>query len=293
MPPTQRGRRTSRQKSEKRSAFSTGASRASSACSPIPIAYSAAAPSAARTPVRTWGMTATDDRRLAAAGAAAAVAGALGYWLPATALVLAPVRRAFGVRAQVSDRGAVALTFDDGPHPLGTPRVLELLARADVRATFFLAGEQVERFPALAAETVAAGHEVALHCFRHRNLMRIPPAATRRDLDRGAAAIAAATGVEPRRFRPPLGILTAPALRHARRRGWETVLWRRDGHDWAASATPESIAARLLDGVRGGDVLLLHDADWYSAEDSWRRTAAALELVLERLPERGLRIVRL
>ncbi|MBX5474928.1 MAG: polysaccharide deacetylase family protein [Thermoleophilia bacterium] len=207
--------------------------------------------------------------------------------------MLAPARRALGVRAHVDAPDAVALTFDDGPHPQGTPRVLELLERAGARATFFLAGEQVERHPRLAAEIVAAGHEAALHCHRHRNLMRVTPRGTRHDLDRAAAAIAEATGVQPARYRPPYGILTAPALRHARRRGWEVVLWRRDGRDWRAEATPESIAGRLLGRARAGDVLLLHDADWYSAPGSWRRTADALALVLERLRERGLRVAPL
>jgi peptidoglycan/xylan/chitin deacetylase (PgdA/CDA1 family) len=233
-------------------------------------------------------MTATDDRR-AVRAAALGAASLAGYWLPSTALVAAPVRRLLGVRAEIDDRGAVALTFDDGPHPDGTPRVLETLERADARATFFLAGEQVERFPALVAEIVARGHEAAVHCQRHRNLMRLPPRAVRHDLDRAEAAIADAAGVAPRRYRPPYGILTAPALRHARRRGWETVLWRRAGSDWRASATPESIARRLVGKARGGEVLLLHDADWYAAPGSWRRTAAALELVLDRLRERGLR----
>jgi peptidoglycan/xylan/chitin deacetylase (PgdA/CDA1 family) len=237
-------------------------------------------------------MTAADDRRLVRIGRAAAAALA-GYWLPSTALVFGPSRRFFGVRAEIDDPGAVALTFDDGPHPQGTPRVLELLRAADAPATFFLAGEQVERFPELAREIVAAGHEVAVHCHRHRNLLRLPPTAVHEDLGRAAGTIADVTGVEPRRYRPPYGILTMPALRHARRHGWETVLWRRDGHDWQAQATPESIASRLLDKARGGDVLLLHDADWYSAPGSWERTAGALELVLERLGERGLRVATL
>ncbi|MBV8563133.1 MAG: polysaccharide deacetylase family protein [Actinobacteria bacterium] len=231
-----------------------------------------------------------DDRRvpLALVGAVAA-----GYWLPATSIVSPLARRAFGVRASVPERDAVALTFDDGPHPEGTPRVLELLAEAGARATFFLVGEQVERRPHLAAEIVAAGHEAAVHCHRHRNLMRLPPRAVRADLERAEATIADATGTPPTRYRPPYGILTTAALRHARRRGWETILWRRDGHDWEAQATPESISRRLVGKARGGEVLLLHDADWYSAPRSWERTAAALALALEVLRERRLRLVSL
>jgi peptidoglycan-N-acetylglucosamine deacetylase len=238
------------------------------------------------------GMAAAHDRRLSRALVAGA-AGAAGYWLPSVSLVLPPARRLLGVRAHVDDANAVALTFDDGPHPEGTPRVLELLERAGAPATFFLAGEQVERRPALAAEIVAAGHEVAVHCHRHRNLMRVMPRGVCDDLDRAEAAIVDAASVRPRRYRPPYGILTSAALREARRRGWEVVLWRRDGGDWQAGTSPERIAARLLGPARGGDVLLLHDADFYSAPGSWRRTADALALVLERIAALGMRVVPL
>src|SRR5579862_6836317 len=285
VPATQRGRRMSRQKRDRRSALSAVSCRASSVCSPIPSANSAEAPRAERTPVRRAGMS-FGDLRPALRAATAAAGGIAGYPLPSTALVFAPSRRLFRVQAEIADPAAVALTFDDGPHPEGTPRVLELLRAANAQATFFLVGEQVERFPELAREIVAAGHEVAVHCFRHRNLLRLPPPAVHEDLGRAAETIADTTGAAPRRYRPPYGILTVPALRHARRHGWETVLWRRDGHDWQAQATPESIASRLLDKARGGDVLLLHDADWYSAPGSWERTAGALELVLARLRER-------
>ncbi len=88
----------------------------------------------------------------------------------------------------------VAITFDDGPHPEGTPAVLELLARAGARATFFVIGEQVERRPALAAEIVAQGHEIALHGYRHRLQLRISAEAVRDDLARGVAAIEDASG---------------------------------------------------------------------------------------------------
>src|SRR5919204_476903 len=105
------------------------------------------------------------------------------------------------------------------------------------------------------------------------------------DLARAEEAIAAATGVAPILYRPPYGILTAAGLAVARRRGWRTFLWRRWGRDWAAGATPETIAERLTAGVRPRDVLLLHDSDAYSASGSWRRTVAALPAVFARLEE--------
>lgn len=212
----------------------------------------------------------------------------VGYWLPSTALVSAPMRRMFDVCATIDRTDAVALTFDDGPHAEGTRAVLTALADAGAHATFFLVGEQVERMPQLAGEIVAAGHDIGVHCHRHRNLMRLTPRQVRADLDRAAAVIRGATGIRPRVYRPPYGILTAPALAYARRSGWEVVLWRRDGKDWEARATGESIARKILRRVAPGDVILLHDADNYSARDSWRNTARAVPLLLRELERRGL-----
>ncbi|MDX6642873.1 MAG: peptidoglycan-N-acetylglucosamine deacetylase, partial [Solirubrobacteraceae bacterium] len=172
-----------------------------------------------------------------------------------------------------------------------TPAVLELLREAGAQATFFLAGEQVARRPALAAEIAAAGHEIGVHCQRHRNLLRLTPRQVGDDLRRAEDVIASATGREPRLYRPPYGVLNATALAFARRRGWTPLLWTRWGRDWERHATPATIAWRLVHGLRAGDVLLLHDADYYSAEGSWRRTLRALPSVLEALELDRLRPV--
>jgi peptidoglycan/xylan/chitin deacetylase (PgdA/CDA1 family) len=187
----------------------------------------------------------------------------------------------------------VAITFDDGPHPEGTPLVLEALREADATATFFLAGEQVVRRPALAAEIVAAGHRVELHCHRHRNQLRLTPGQILDDADRARAAIEDATDQAIHDYRPPYGIFSALGLRAIRRRGWRPVLWSLWGRDWTRGATADSIACRATAGARDGDVLLLHDADYYSAGGSWMRTAAALPVILEELDGHGLRTVSL
>jgi peptidoglycan/xylan/chitin deacetylase (PgdA/CDA1 family) len=166
--------------------------------------------------------------------------------------------------------------------------MLEILARAEARATFFLVGEQVQRDPALAREVAAAGHAIGLHCDRHRNLLRVTPRGVHADLARAQARIEEATGTEISLYRPPYGVLNACALGIARRRGWRTLLWSHWGRDWEARATAESIATRLTAGAGEGSVLLLHDADHYSAPGSWRRTALALPRVLETLAARGL-----
>jgi len=186
------------------------------------------------------------------------------------------------------DRPVVAITFDDGPHAAGTPAVLEELARHGATATFFLVGEQVVQRPALAQEIVAAGHEVAVHCFRHTLLLRRRVAAVADDLDRTVDAIGTATGVRPTLYRPPYGILSSGALRHVRSRGWRPLLWSTWGRDWERRATPQSIARRATRGLCAGDVVLLHDSDAYSSADSWRRTVAALPSVLEAVATLGI-----
>jgi peptidoglycan/xylan/chitin deacetylase (PgdA/CDA1 family) len=178
------------------------------------------------------------------------------------------------------------LTFDDGPHPEGTPAVLEALGGAP--AVFFLVGEQVERYPALAAEIAAAGHEIALHGHRHLNQMRMSPGALHDDLRRATDAIGTATGRVPALYRPPYGIFTPAGLALARRNGWLPLLWSKWGRDWRARTTADEIARLATRGLAAGDVVLLHDADWYSSDGSHRRTAAALPLVLEEIARRGL-----
>jgi peptidoglycan/xylan/chitin deacetylase (PgdA/CDA1 family) len=221
------------------------------------------------------------------AGAVAGVAMA-GYVLPALAFYSRALREALGVEDRTASGSGWALTFDDGPHVQGTPAVLDVLAARGVRATFFLVGEQVLRNPALTREIVAGGHAIGLHCHRHRNLLRLAPWQVREDITRAQAAIEDVAGVSPGLYRPPYGVLNATALRVARGAGRRTLLWTHWGRDWEARATPESIAARVTDKVNEGSILLLHDADDYSAPGSWRRTASALPRVLDTLAEQGI-----
>jgi peptidoglycan-N-acetylglucosamine deacetylase len=225
-------------------------------------------------------------RALPAAGLAA---GAVWHAGPALAPVVPAIGRGLGIVLRQDDLDGVALTFDDGPHPHGTVSVLETLREHDAKATFFLAGEQVEQRRALAAEIVAAGHRVELHCHRHRNQLRLTPRMLLDDAERGRAAIEEATGQAIADYRPPYGIFSGAGLRAIRGRGWRPVLWSQWGRDWDRGATPESITRRVTAGVRAGDVLLLHDADYYSARGSWVSTAAALSKILELLEARGLK----
>jgi peptidoglycan/xylan/chitin deacetylase (PgdA/CDA1 family) len=205
---------------------------------------------------------------------------------------LAPINsdaaRALSLPRTLSRASGVALTFDDGPHPEGTPAILEVLAAAGALATFFLVGEQVERRPALAARIVGEGHVVALHGYRHRLQLRLPAATVAADISRGVAVVQEATGVALRLHRPPYGIYSPAALRAVREAGLAPLLWSRWGKDWRKFTTPARITRRATRGLIAGDVILLHDADFYSARDSHRRTAEALPEIINELNRLGL-----
>lgn len=207
--------------------------------------------------------------------------GAAATWLPA-------VRR---MTPRLAGRGRgdhLALTFDDGPAAASTPRFLDALDRAGVRATFFLVGEQVAANPALAAEIAAAGHEVAVHGYAHRYLLGRGPRRMYDDLSRARDLIGSATGVVPTYFRPPYGVLTTDGALVARRLGLRPIIWTSWGKDWTAGATAQSVYRTLR--ITGGATLLLHDADRYAVPGSWRATLAALPRILDRAAELRLSV---
>ncbi len=187
----------------------------------------------------------------------------------------------------------VALTFDDGPHPYGTPAVLEALERARAHATFFVVGEQVRRHRGLLAEIVAAGHAVALHGDRHRPHALMTPGAVARDLERGRGEVEDELGSSVSVLRAPYGAAGIGTLAYARRHRLAVAGWTRWGWDWRAGATAASIAASAARSLTGGEIILLHDSDAYAARGSWQATAAALPLICARLEARGLATVRL
>jgi peptidoglycan/xylan/chitin deacetylase (PgdA/CDA1 family) len=201
-------------------------------------------------------------------------------------LALAPVVPRVAASAGIAcrlERPQPTLTFDDGPHPEGTPAILDALDAAGAKAIFFVVGEQVERYPDTAAEIAARGHELAVHGYRHKIQARLSVAAVEADLSRALEVIPGT----PRYHRPPLGIYSRAGLQAARDAGLEPLLWTRWGKDWRRFTNPERIARRATRDLSAGDVILLHDADHYSSRDSWQRTLAALPAILRAVQPTG------
>jgi peptidoglycan-N-acetylglucosamine deacetylase len=200
-------------------------------------------------------------------------------------------RRAAGVRRRIDDPGTVALTFDDGPDQVWTPRVLDLLARHQATATFFLLGRQVAAHPDLVGQILDDGHAVGSHSWSHPH----PGGRTWRELaedyGRGRAEVEAAVGREVALFRPPHGLVNSAVALAVRRVGLRPWIWTIDTRDWAAESDPEMIV-ETASGAVAGDVLLWHDGLVATKPTDPRdRSAslAALETVLGELSSRGLR----
>lgn len=193
--------------------------------------------------------------------------------------------------AAAAGRGEVALTFDDGPDPEVTPRVLDLLDDAGMKATFFVIGRHARAHPRLTAEIARRGHRVENHTDTHPHLFACYPAALlRREVERAQEAIAAATGRRPRLFRAPAG-LRNPFLEWVlHRSGLRLVAWTRRGFD-AVDQNPAAVARRLLRGLAPRDILLLHDGRASGDPGGNPVVLEALPRVLDALAARGLRSV--
>jgi len=175
-------------------------------------------------------------------------------------------------------RGAVAITIDDGPDPDVTPRVLALLAREQVRATFFVVGEQAARHPELCRAIVSGGHAIENHSLRHPlGFALLGVAGMEREMREGQRAIEQASGATPLFFRPPAG-LRSPMLEPALCRvGLQLATWTRRGFD-TRERDAARVLSRLLTGLGAGDILLVHDG-------SAARTADGTPIILAVLPE--------
>lgn len=154
--------------------------------------------------------------------------------------------------------GYVALTFDDGPHPDTTPWLLEELETHGLRATFFVIGRQVERFPELAQRIADEGHDLANHTYDHPDLRHLGDEAVATQLRVSNEIIAATTGVTPRWFRPPFGATSDRVRAQVDAHGMTEVIWSIDTHDWRSSVTEADVVAAMT-SAEDGDVVLAHD----------------------------------
>jgi len=184
--------------------------------------------------------------------------------------------------AQSAERGDIAITIDDGPDPEVTPRVLEVLAAFDARASFFCVGERVSRHPDIAREIVRRGHSVENHSQRHRHSFSLlGPKGMAAEIEEAQQSIVRVTGQSPRFFRAPAGLRNPFLEPILKRLKLQLASWTRRGFD-TVNADSEDVYRRLERSLAGGDILLLHDG--HAARARAGAPAAGTPVILEVLP---------
>ncbi|MHB9094413.1 MAG: polysaccharide deacetylase family protein [Eubacteriales bacterium] len=181
----------------------------------------------------------------------------------------------------------IALTFDDGPSPKYTPRILSVLAKYRASATFFLLGQHIERYPEVAAQIVNSGHEVGVHAYSHAFLNRLGPNQVKVQINRTYNLIYQATGCKPVLFRPPYGFYNRETLAAAREKRLQVILWTPSG-DPKDYENPgiDVIVSRIVKSAKPGTIVLLHD---YGGNRS--QTVRAVDKVITKLKAKGFKFV--
>jgi len=178
----------------------------------------------------------------------------------------------------------IAITFDDGPHPVHTAEILEMCARKNIRATFFVVGRRVRKYPEIAARIAGEGHDIGNHTDRHVPLSLFPPSMIRRELAVTHDLVVRAAGKAPALFRPPMGWFNGLVVREAVRMGYRPVIGSIDPH---ASRNPgaEEIAAHVLSRIEPGAIIILHDGGWKIGADRSQTVRAADRITSELLDQ--------
>lgn len=220
--------------------------------------------------------------------AAAAAASAAGYQS------MAPTGQWFGRTFAAGARGSkqIVLTYDDGPNDPHTLRLLEVLAKHNVEATFFMIGRFVRERPDIARAVATAGHVIGNHTLTHPLLIFESAAQTRAQLLECRAALTDAVGEHSNLFRPPFGGRRPTTLQVARELGLQTVMWNVSGYDWTAppAAVIESKIARQIH-AGGGDVILLHDGGHKILGADRAQTVIATDNLIRRYKDQGYEFV--
>ena len=177
----------------------------------------------------------------------------------------------------------IAMTFDDGPHPANTPRLLDILRARNIKATFYVVGRNVDLYPQIVRRTVAEGHEIGNHSYTHRLLSKLSDAEIRSDLTRCRDAVGRAAGVQPRTLRPPYGGLLQRQREWVHSEfGYPTIMWSVDPLDWKRPG-PSVVCSRILSKTTAGSIVLAHDLHG--------STVDAMPATLDGLLQRGFQFV--
>lgn len=198
-----------------------------------------------------------------------------------------------GVYRKNKESKKLAFTFDDGPHEIYTPMLLDLLNDNNIKATFFVLGSKAEQFPEIIQRMHAEGHLIGMHNYVHRSNWMMTPRKVLGELNRSAAIVEGITGVRPVYYRPPWGLLNI--LDYFILKKFNVVLWSLMVNDWRSVGGSERVKKELLKKINQGDIILLHDSGETigADEDAPYNTIEALKDVFKEVRQRGFSSVRI
>jgi len=200
-----------------------------------------------------------------------------------------------GVISRLPSQRIISITFDDGPDPRYTPRVLDILRQAETKACFFVVGEKAQKYPEIIKTIVSEGHEIGSHGYKHRNPWFLGPLGTFREIRKSFEAIEEIAGSPPAVYRPPWGLINLPLLITHLNLGYKIVLWSFMSWDWTNKTTAEAISDKVRKKIAGGSILIFHDSDTVpgAASGSPEKMLQALPGILKEIKERGYSITPL
>ncbi|WP_425059647.1 Peptidoglycan-N-acetylglucosamine deacetylase [Sporomusa carbonis] len=187
------------------------------------------------------------------------------------------------VKSVTTTHKVVALTFDDGPHYKTTPKILDVLKEKQVRATFFILGVNAKNSPQILARELADGHELGNHGYSHKHLTEMTKENVEQEMSR-TEEIIMALAPKPVIFRPPGGFFDKKVLETAEEKGYTTVLWTIDPHDWARPPM-QKVVNEVLDNIKPGSIILMHDGQYPLP------TPEAIVYVIDNLRQQGYEFV--
>ena len=179
----------------------------------------------------------------------------------------------------------IALTFDDGPHPRLTPKILDVLDKYGIKATFFVIGINAEYYPSALEEIINRGHEIGNHTYSHPHINDINKTVLKAEIESCEEVLFLSTNCHTRLFRPPEGMIDGGVKSVLRDLDYKVILWDIDTRDWAQTP-PREIASHVIKNIKSGDIILMHDYISYNSP-----TVEALEIFVPVLIEKGYNFV--
>lgn len=198
-----------------------------------------------------------------------------------------------GIIRRGKSKTKVAITFDDGPHPMYTKKILDILKKKKVKATFFLTGQNAEKYPEVVRRIKAEGHDIGNHTYHHINLSPVKLERVKKEIALTELVIKEITGEEPSYFRPPRGVYDQKVRRLLVNKGYSIVLWTITTQDWRSPGV-EYIVNKAKK-AKGGDIILMHDSGSLTKAEGADRmqTIRALPIIIDNLREKGLKPVKI